>query len=39
MWHPQRENAAMCEKAANCEKYQRVKIDAICEKLIINVKK
>ena len=35
------ENAAICEKVAKCEKYStlNVKIDAICEKITLNVKK
>ena len=35
------ENAAICEKVAKCEKYStlNVKIDAICEKIMLNVKK
>ena len=35
------ENAATCEKVAKCEKNStlNVKIDAICEKITLNVKK
>ena len=35
------ENAAICEKVAKCEKYStlNVKIDAICEKITLSVKK
>ena len=35
------ENAAICEKVAKCEKNStlNVKIDAICEKITLNVKK
>ena len=35
------ENAAICEKVAKCEKNStlNVKIDAICEKTMLNVKK
>ena len=35
------ENAAICEKVAKCEKKStlNVKIDAICEKITLNVKK
>ena len=35
------ENAAICEKIAKCEKNStlNVKIDAICEKITLNVKK
>ena len=35
------ENAAICEKVAKCEKNAmlNVKIDAICEKITLNVKK
>ena len=35
------ENAAICEKVAKCEKNStlNVKIDAICEKMTLNVKK
>ena len=35
------ENAAICEKVAKCEKYStlNVKIDAMCEKITLNVKK
>ena len=35
------ENAAICEKVAKCEKHSmlNVKIDAICEKITLNVKK
>ena len=35
------ENAAICEKVAKCEKNStlNVKIDAICEKVTLNVKK
>ena len=35
------ENAAICEKVAKCEKYStlNVKIDAICAKITLNVKK
>ena len=35
------ENAAICETVAKCEKYStlNVKIDAICEKITLNVKK
>ena len=35
------ENAAICEKVAKCEQYStpNVKIDAICEKITLNVKK
>ena len=35
------ENAAICEKVAKCEKMWtlNVKIDAICEKNTLNVKK
>ena len=35
------ENDALCEKVAKCEKYStlNVKIDAICEKITLNVKK
>ena len=34
------ENAAICEKVAKCEKNStlNVKIDAICEKITLNVK-
>ena len=35
------ENPAICEKVAKCEKNStlNVKIDAICEKIMLNVKK
>ena len=35
------ENAAICEKVAKCEKNStlNVKIDAMCEKITLNVKK
>ena len=35
------ENAAICEKVAKCENKStlNVKIDAICEKITLNVKK
>ena len=35
------ENAAICEKVAKCEKKSmlNVKIDAICEKITLNVNK
>ena len=35
------ENAAICEKVAKCEKNSMliVQIDAICEKITLNVKK
>ena len=35
------ENAAICEKVAKCENYStlNVKLDAICEKITLNVKK
>ena len=35
------ENAAICEKVAKCEQFStlNVKIDAICEKITLNVKK
>ena len=35
------ENAAICEKVAKCEKIStlNVKIDAMCEKITLNVKK
>ena len=35
------ENATICEKVAKCEKNStlNVKIDAICEKITLNVKK
>ena len=41
VWHPQCENAAICEKVAKCEKNStlNVKIDAMCEKITLNVKK
>ena len=35
------ENASICEKAAQCEKISTLnaKIDAICQKITLNVKK